>query len=295
MEQLNKILEQTGSTDYISDDEYIKLKRNGINDERGKLIGYNCVKCLNKGYTAVIEENSITLKTCECMKIRASNYNLEKSGLQDLTRRYTFDTYLPNESWQKVILMQAMRYLDDYNGKWFFIGGQVGSGKTHICTAITGEFIKRGKSAKYMLWRDEIVKIKAVVNDDSEYGKLINALKQTDVLYIDDFYKVRQGSNPTDADVNVAFEILNYRYNNPSLITVISSEKTLDYILKIDEAIGSRIYERTIGYCVNLKSDVNKNFRMKNTFTDYEQTGEYDIEEIERKALEKRLGKKAST
>ena len=42
-----------------------------------------------------------------------------------------------------------------------FIGGQVGAGKTHLCTAMVGEFLKRGISAKYMLWRDDALKLKA--------------------------------------------------------------------------------------------------------------------------------------
>ena len=95
-------------------------------------------------------------------------------------------------------------------------------------------------------------------------------LKKTDVLYIDDLFKGGKGEDgkykpPTAADINAAFEIINYRYNNPELVTIISSERTLVELNDIDEAIAGRIAERSkeSGYCINLKPDKKRNWRMK--------------------------------
>jgi DNA replication protein DnaC len=95
-------------------------------------------------------------------------------------------------------------------------------------------------------------------------------LKETDVLYIDDLFKSGKDNDgrykaPTAADVNVAFEVVNYRYNNPELITIISSERTLVELDDIDEAIAGRIAEKSKagGYCINLKPDKTRNWRMK--------------------------------
>ena len=90
------------------------------------------------------------------------------------------------------------------------------------------------------------------------------------VLYIDDLFKIGKGQDgrkqrPTSADVNLAFEILNYRYNKPTCITIISSELYAEDILDIDEAIGSRIYERA--KIVNISNDRAKNQRIKNEIT----------------------------
>ena len=53
----------------------------------------------------------------------------------------------------------------------------------------------------------------------------------------------------SDGDLNVAFELLNARYNARKR-TIISGERTIGAIMDIDEAIGSRIYERSKnGYC----------------------------------------------
>jgi len=124
------------------------------------------------------------------------------------------------------------------------------------------EFINAGNAAHYMLWRDEIVPLKASVMDDEAYEKAIRKLKEIKVLYIDDFFKTERGKMPTTAEINIAFEILNYRYNNRDLITIISSERLIDDIIDIDEAVGSRIYERSREHCLVIQYDRTKNYRL---------------------------------
>lgn len=158
-----------------------------------------------------------------------------------------------------------MEYAKNPSG-WFFIGGQTGAGKTHICTAICREFLLSGKSVKYMLWRDDIVKIKGCANDAQAYSKLIDEYKRVEVLYIDDLFKTGKGPDgskqqPTGADINAAFEILNYRYNDPKLVTIVSSECTVNDILDIDEAVGGRIFEKAKVF--SLSRDRRKNYRLR--------------------------------
>ena len=111
------------------------------------------------------------------------------------------------------------------------------------------------------MWRDESTRLKALVNKP-EFDVEIAVYKRTDCLYIDDLFKTKKGASVTPADVNLAFEILNYRYIN-DMLTIISSEKTLREILDIDEAVGSRIYEMAQGYILNISADPAKNYRMR--------------------------------
>lgn len=241
-----------------------ELKVKSFNKDIGNLEHYDCDKCKNKGYIAILDDNGMfALKRCDCMPIRTSNERIAKSGLADLLKDYTFDNYTTTEKWQESIKASAKAFVNDAGGNWFFIGGQVGSGKSMICTAIAGELIKQGKRVAYMLWRDEIVPLKANVNNDEEYEKRISYFKNIPVLYIDDFFKVERGKEPTPADVNIAFELLNYRYNNPELTTIISSEFTTRDIISIDEAVGSRIYEKSKKYQININADINKNYRLR--------------------------------
>ena len=247
----------------MSFEERMRRRVERYNNTVGILTGYNCSVCKNKGDIMYISDSGNEMvKPCECMKARKTLWLIEKSGLKDLIQDYTFDKFKATSEWQAKAKHMAKEFLVDHENKWFFMGGQVGCGKTHLCTAIVGEFIRSGKAAHYMLWRDEIVPLKASVTDDEVYGKAIRQLKEVDVLYIDDFFKTERGKIPTTAEINIAFEILNYRYNNRRLITIISSEKMMDDIIDIDEAVGSRIFQRSKNYCLSISEDRSKNYRL---------------------------------
>ena len=190
---------------------------------------------------------------------------MKRSGLENLLQKYRFENFIASEEWQQNIKAKAERFAAG-NGLLFFIGGQSGSGKTHLCTAIARELLYAGRELRYVLWRDESVKLKAVVSDDEKYQSLIEGLKSIDVLYIDDFLKVpigRDESNPTSADLSLALEIINNRYNN-KLITILSSEWNIKDIIAFDEALGGRIYEMSgSDYCLNIKKDRNRNYRTR--------------------------------
>lgn len=232
--------------------------------------GYNCGRCHNKGFVMRVyqDENGNwvnTCRECKCMSVRRSIRKMQRSGLKNIISDYTFDKYQASEPWQQTLKKAAVDYANQRKG-WFFIGGQSGAGKTHLCTAICREFLLAGISVKYMLWRDDIVKLKGCIQEPEQYGTMINEYKTVPVLYIDDLFKTGKGSDgtkqrPTVADINIAFEIINYRYNNPKLLTVISSECTIDDILDIDEATGGRISEKAKP--LSLRADKTKNYRLK--------------------------------
>lgn len=232
--------------------------------------GYECNICHNKGMimkAVQISDSywSTTCYPCKCMKIRTTIRRMHKSGLKDIIKDYTFAKFQATEEWQQKLKDAAVKYADNPSG-WFFIGGQSGAGKTHLCTAICREFLLNCKAVKYMLWRDDVVALKGLVNDTDAYKELIDTYKQCEVLYVDDLFKTGKSNDglkqrPTAADVNIAFEILNYRYNNPNLLTIISSECTVNDIIDIDEATGGRIFERATAF--SLKPDVSKNYRLK--------------------------------
>ena len=64
----------------------------------------------------------------------------------------------------------------------------------------------------------------------------------------------------TDTDVNVMYEIINYRYMN-NLPLIISTEKDLEGLLLFDEATGSRIIEMCLDNIVWIESR-ELNYRM---------------------------------
>ena len=232
--------------------------------------GYNCSICKNKGYIVkpdlYLNDYTEIQCTCKCQKARKTIRAMKRSGLEDVVYEYTFDRYFVTDAWQKVVKSTAQRYLEANNENWFFFGGATGSGKSHICTAIAVQLIKREKEVKYMLWRDEASKLKAKANDIC-YGDEIKEYKEVDVLYIDDLFKTGKSDGqafqrPTQGDINLAFEIINSRYVQKK-ITIISSECTLDDLLMIDDAVAGRIKQKCGEFCISIAPDRAKNYRLK--------------------------------
>lgn len=233
-----------------------ELKAETINSTFGNLTDGNCDICHNKGYIAVADGISVVMRKCECMARRENLKRMKKSGLLPVLEAYTLSTYKADNKWQEQIKQGAIDFLNEY-GKWFVVCGTPGSGKTHICTAICSQLMNVGKSVRYMLWRNEAPKLKALVNDRDSYEREMNGYKTADVLYIDDFFK----GNITEADINLAFELINDRYNDRRKTTIISGERTINELIKIDEAIGSRIYERSKGFY--FETPKGANYRMR--------------------------------
>ena len=285
MDRLQEILAKFGSetTFDMTPREWEQFKVNDWNNmvgDRDKEDGYDCPICKNKGTIAKLVDNgngtySHCFADCKCVETRNSIMRMKRSGLKDIIKDYTFDKFIDSEPWQKSIKQAAMEYAKNPEG-WFFLGGQSGAGKTHLCTAICREFLLSGKRVLYMLWRDEIGKIKeaaqgAKIAEDSEnLRQILDKFKTAEVLYIDDLFKTgraQDNSNPkpTAADINYAFEIINYRYNNPSLLTIISSELSEDELIDIDEALGGRIYERA--KAITIGKDRRRNYRIRKAET----------------------------
>ena len=136
----------------LSDEDYCKLEvesYNSMDGEKSDL--YDCPVCRNKKFVAFISPvyHDFTLKECDCVKTRKILANIRKSGFDKELQSKTFDSYITNEPWQKNIKNLALEFLKS-NGSWFYAGGQSGSGKTHICTAICNYMLGQGKAVYYI-------------------------------------------------------------------------------------------------------------------------------------------------
>lgn len=231
--------------------------------------GVECTLCLNKGLRMVVVEDAGNFYhptvECKCMAERRFRRRMKESGLERFADDYTFDKYNVESKWQEAVKTRAMEYSLNTEG-WFFMGGQVGCGKSHLCTAICNVLLKEGKRVKYMIWAEEINKLKAFGSDPEEREREIAKYMDAPVLYIDDLFKIGENLDgtpqpPTVADKQVAFKILNHRYS-AKLPTIISTELTFTELLAISESIGSRIKEMA-GRPMSINKDINKNYRMR--------------------------------
>lgn len=279
MDRIQEILAKQGLDTMfdISPKDYEQFKVDSMNEtvgDRNLKDGYNCDLCKNKGFIAELVEKpdgsfTHTCVVCRCEPVRRSIMRMKRSGLKNIISDYTFDKFVAKEPWQIAIKNAAVEYAKNPAG-WFFLCGQSGAGKTHLCTAICREFLLGGRSVQYMLWRDDVTQIKAAVTDSAEYSAMMDKFKRADVLYIDDLFKTGKAPDGstlkiTGGDINVAFEIINFRYNNPDLLTIISSELSEDELMDIDEAIGGRIYERS--KALSIAKDRSRNYRLRKAVT----------------------------
>ena len=99
--------------------------------------------------------------------------------------------------------------------------------------------------------------------DAEEYSKLLRPLKTCRVLYIDDLLKTQGNKPPNEQDYQIALEIINARYCDPALLTIISTELTLSEVCAIDEALGGRIAERASKYTLQIARKDGRNYRLR--------------------------------
>lgn len=252
----------------MTHDDLVKMRIKAYNDSVGDLKGYDCPDCKNRGYIMYLTADGYeTVRHCKCMQIRKLAKIAERSGLGDVLNEYTFDKYEHKEMWQDNIFKAAKAFIVDETAHCFFIGGQIGAGKSHICTAIVRDFIQRGIDVHFCVWNDVATALKQnIMEDKDQYNSDLQKLQTATVLYIDDFFK----TNPTTADIDKAFQVINYRYNQAKAhrqkryITIISSEKTMGNLIDIDEAIASRIAEMCKrAYVLNIGKDKSKNMRFR--------------------------------
>lgn len=279
-EELKKKINQIGtmalsSSEYpyqLTEDEKtrrikeLEQRAKHLNSIPGELkIGMNCDRCKNRGYYFIVNHDNlfdvVMVNPCDCADSRRTEKAMRDSGLGTNTSSYTFDTYQADEDWQKHIKKTAQEFTK--KDGWFYIGGQSGCGKTHICKAICYELTyKQGRKPIYMTWRTEVASLKGKRNDGLSFDKHLDIFKKADVLYIDDFFKVGKNAEPTEADVNIAIEILWHRYFN-DMTTIISSEILCGKLEDVDEALASRILEKAKDFILTVKNDKEKNIRNK--------------------------------
>ena len=229
---------------------------------------YKCEICHDNGWVEVDPETR-TVKKCKCTLAREAEERMKRSGLENALTTQTFETFKVNTDIQRQLSDMAHRYTEAVTDKdrrrpWMYIGGNPGSGKTHICTAVCGDLLtKKNIAVRYMQWVEEARKLKALVNAE-DFEEMLSDYINVSVLYIDDLLKQKSTDNPTftDADIKIAFTILNNRYlqNKP---TIISTEWNLiDQLLTVDEGTFSRVYECSKGFTFYIPRDPANNYRL---------------------------------
>lgn len=240
--------------------EFEKMRIQWANETEGNLQGMDCRICRNKGYIVYLNEDGDEIcQECKCMIQRQTMARIERSGLQELLASHTFENYRTNAEWQKSAKAKAEHFAKNPEG-WLFIGGQSGAGKTHLCTAVCNVLIRKGYEIRYVLWRELLHKLESNRFEESNYIQILDEIKTVDVLYLDDFLKVKGDKSKISSSIEYAFEIINARYNTKKM-TLISSEWMISEIADFDEATAGRIFQSANGNTIMIERNMDRNFR----------------------------------
>lgn len=203
-------------------------------------------------------------RECDCVKKDKMQLMWKRSGisLDDLDKSFSnFKEWNQKSKEMKNTAIQYYKAFDvirkERRNSIIFCGNP-GSGKTHLSLALANNFIK-AKNIKvvYMPYRDTITSLKQNMIDEEYYKKTLSKYQTAEVLLIDDLYK----GKITESDINIMFELVNYRYLN-HLPIIVSTEFTIEKLLSFDEAIGSRLYEISKDFIVEIEGKEN-NYRLR--------------------------------
>lgn len=226
---------------------------------------YECPICEDTEWILTRDEHGRDFaKHCECWERKTALRLMANSGIREEDMKKGFNDFLTFEESGLVFAKQtAARYFKQFDEiretrhNSLLLCGASGRGKTTLGMAVANNLIHRCVGVRYMPYRDEVTKLKQEITDDYAYNEHINRLKTARVLFIDDMLK----GKVTDSDVNILYEIINYRYLE-RLPMIISTEFLTNGLLAFDEAIGSRVLEMCKGYVVTFDSSI-PNYRMR--------------------------------
>ena len=231
---------------------------------------YDCNVCKDQGFIFKVIDGYQVASKCKC-KIKEEIINKSNnSGLGDLFKTKTFDSYITTKDFQKSMKAKAIRFTKEFlggNRKSLAILGQSGAGKTHITIAVAGQLINQNIEVKYYMADEIIQMLNACKYDEENYNKEFSKIANAGVLFIDDLFKSSiqnyyNTQNIKQEDLRVIFQIINYRYNKNKPI-LLNSEIPFEKFKQLDQAIIGRVNEMcNYEYLISIGPDSNKNYRL---------------------------------
>lgn len=225
-----------------------------------------CPKCGGSMWITWVDEQGCDMaRRCDCFEPTMAKRRIAASGISESFRAKGFKNFDARgieqlEKAKETCTQYCLNYQDikETRHNSILLLGQVGSGKTHLALASANALLDYQKiRVVYMPYREMATRLKQNITDENVYSATIESLKKAPMLVIDDLLK----GKTTESDINILFEIVNYRYVC-SLPVIVTSEKTTSELLDFDSAIGSRLIEMAQGRIIEFKGN-ELNYRLR--------------------------------
>ncbi|MBR2533717.1 MAG: ATP-binding protein [Erysipelotrichaceae bacterium] len=233
---LTEIMKKYGFTDEFIQEHFNLLKRIALSrslckDCKGL---YMCAQP-SKGQRLILNRDVVPIE-----EIEYCDFALTENRKKELRNSYLYcdvpydlmDLDLENVSYtddQKQLYLRLAAVLHQKSEKGLYICGDLGVGKTYLCTALANSLVKKGKKVAFVKVTDFFNKMRSYFNSDSgQIDRDIASLKKAEYLILDDI-----GSEAVSEFVrdDILFRILDYRLDH-SLITLFTSNLTKEELLK---------------------------------------------------------------
>jgi len=146
----------------------------------------------------------------------------------------TLDSFKARSNKQKDILDRIKKNLKD----WYVFFGNVGTGKTHLATAIVRSAWEKGeRSQEIVKFRNICAQVRA---DFSQETKVVNYYSSFDILVLEE---IGRGYN-SGFESSILFEILDNRYENKKQTILTTNMSMGELVNFIEKATLDRLKER---------------------------------------------------
>jgi DNA replication protein DnaC len=216
---------------------------------------YTCSTCEDK--QIIFDPVRNVARQCKCVETRRIQRIFRHSEISSEFQKIRLYTYLTEGKHPLVKRAKhcAEHYLDSFHeirkqkNNFLVFLGDSGAGKTHLICSVANVLMENQTTCLYFPYVEGFKKLKRDLNSLEEK---VHLMRTVDVLLLDDLFKKKKGKGPTDFEFDVMFDVINDRYlaHRPTLI---SSELDRDGLIDIDEALASRIIERSKGHTVTFR------------------------------------------
>lgn len=184
--------------------------------------------------------------------------NLKNAGFYTLK---TFDDYQFDEvklpSGLSPVDLRTCQFIDD--GKNLILYGNVGTGKTHLATAIGVEACKQGRLVKFFRTASLVNQL-LQASKGGELQKFLRQLSKQDLLIFDEW-----GYVPVDRDgARLLFQVVSDCYESRSIVLTTNLEFSRWVSIFYDEQMTAAMIDRLVHHSYLLVFD-GESWRMRNS------------------------------